>query len=75
VPIAIGGYSHSSEFSGTARLWTDDEEIAKETVRAAAIGASQFGDVLSVSEAGSSLSIRKGHCVLDACEEVATPNC
>ena len=40
-----------------------DEEIGEGGRTAAAIGASQFGDVLMVSEGGQLSFYRKGHCV------------
>ena len=41
----------------------EDEEIGEGGRTAAAIGASQFGDVLMVSEGGQLSFYRKGHCV------------
>jgi hypothetical protein len=41
----------------------DDEEIGEGGGTAAAIGASQFGDVLMVSEGGQLSFYRKGYCV------------
>jgi hypothetical protein len=41
----------------------DAEEIGEGGRTAAAIGASQFGDVLSVSEGGQLSFYQKGHCV------------
>jgi hypothetical protein len=41
----------------------DDEEIGEGGRTAAAIGASQFGNVLMVSEGGQLSFYQKGHCV------------
>lgn len=41
----------------------DDEEVGEGGRTAAAIGASQFGEVLMISEGGQLSSYRKGHSV------------
>ena len=41
----------------------EDEEIGEGGRTSAAIGASQFGEVLMVSEGGQLSFYRKGHCV------------
>jgi hypothetical protein len=41
----------------------EDEEIGEGGRTAAAIGASQFGNVLMVSEGGQLSFYRKGHCI------------
>src|SRR5258708_4146697 len=41
----------------------DNEEIGEGGRTAAAIGASQFGDVLMVSEGGQLSFYQKGHCI------------
>jgi hypothetical protein len=41
----------------------EDEEIGEGGRTAAAIGASQFGHVLMVSEGGQLFFYQKGHCI------------
>ena len=58
------GCSRSGRFCGIARQrWIRMRRSAREGRTAAAIGASQFGKVLMVSEGGQLSFYQKGHCV------------
>src|ERR1700734_3778052 len=61
--ISIRAYSRSERFFDTASRWISMRKSAKGDVPPAAIGASQFGNVLMVSEGGQLSFYPKGHFI------------